>query len=390
MDELETLVKTQHGNVVESKCLSCRFYKRTDSGGEFCKAYMHSPLYLLEHGINTEECGEYEPIEKKEEEPIVEEETEVMMTRPIIKNKEWKAIAKAAKEGNPRALGIVEKYGSKELTQEELDKMLQAFFAPEAEPIAVEEDVTLGLKNYGVKEEEPVVKEEEVAVEEAPVAEEEKPAIEEKPEELKTIDESKTPVDTPVVDISALLDKDLDGIIDKKEIEDMDFSIFIKNKKKDNMRARKGHDHFSTYDADGRADYLTKKEDEYGHSFDNSRKNIERKFKDMDGAISGYLFSVNSLPDDASEVDDIKVSELYDKLTDSDEIMGAFGRSWDEEDTGAMKATLETLVQEYGKANVLAVLNSLKSDNCAFRDFRCGQIDEEVKRYNKSLEELLK
>lgn len=305
----------------------------------------------------------------------------------IIKNKDFKALSDAAKSGNQKALGILEKYQSKDgsLNQESLDKLIEEFYLPESEPISeqqetapAEEEIPNPIKDepeepepisLGVSVVEPITSHLEYS---------------ESPDSLA----SDKPL--PTVDISKMLDDDLEGLIDKLDIPEMSFRDFISNKKKDGLRAKKNHDHFSTYDADGRANYLTSKTDEYSHSFDNKRKDNDRKFRDMDGAISAYIFSVNGLPDDGSEMDDAKVSELYNKITDDDSIMGAFGRSWDADDDAAMKATLETLVQEYGKANVIAVLNSLKSDNGAYHDFRNGQIDQETKRYGKSLEELLK
>ena len=399
MDEqdIEFLEKSQTGEVVETRCLSCKFYRKEKN---FCTAFMHSRLYLLENGVYTEDCGAYQPIsaeaeqEQKQEEPNIEQEDKEMakpFSRPIIKGKDFKAIADAAKNGNPRALGIIEKYGSDgKITQDELDKLVAEFYIPEAEPIKPAE------------QQDPIV--------EAPAEDEVPNPIKDEPSEPEPIAlgvsdvepktsnleygdsadslESNRPL--PTVDISKLLDDDLEGLIDKIDIPDMSFRDFIKNKKKDSLRARKNHDHFAKYDADGRANYLVGKEDEYTKSFDNKRKDNERKFKDMDGAIGAYIISVDGLPDDGIEMDDAKISQLYDTITDDDGIMGAFGRSWDEEDQEAMRATLLTLVQQYGKANVIAVLNSLKSDNGAFRDFRNGQIDQETKRYGKSLEELLK
>ena len=51
---------------------------------------------------------------------------------------------------------------------------------------------------------------------------------------------------------------------------------------------------------------------------------------------------------------------------------------------------LKQLVVKYGKKNVLAALNVLKTDNNNYRDYRIGQINEEVERYNKSLDKILK
>ena len=335
-------------------------------------------------------AGEDEINENAEDIMIAKKENK--FSRPIIKGKDFKAIADAAKNGNPRALGIIEKYGSDgKITQDELDKLVAEFYIPEAEPIKPAEEPEPAVEEAPAEEEIPNPIKDEPA-EPEPIALGVS-AVEPTTSNLEYSDsadslESDKPLFT--VDISKLLDDDLEGLIDKIDIPDMSFRDFIKNKKKDSLRARKNHDHFAKYDADGRTSYLVGKEDEYAKSFDNKRKDNERKFKDMDGAIGAYIISVDGLPDDGVEMDDAKISQLYDTITDDDGIMGAFGRSWDEEDQEAMRATLLTLVQQYGKANVIAVLNSLKSDNGAFRDFRNGQIDQETKRYGKSLEELLK
>lgn len=286
--------------------------------------------------------------------------------RAIIKNKDWKAIQEAARNGNEKAIAIIQRYGDPKSSQEDLDRMVLGFYEPEAEPIK-----------------------EEITQESAPEPEPE-PKPDPEPEPI-ALDPSDAEPEAPTpVDISKLLDDDLDGLLDKNEISEFSFRDFIKNKKKDGLRAKKNREHFAVYDPDGKKRYVESKSEEYNHSFDNARLNNERKFKDIDGAIGGYIISVGDLPDDGADIDDAIVSEIYDKITDDDAVMGAFGRSWDQDDDGAMKATLQALVRQYGKANVLATLNTLKADNCAYRDYRNGQFDQEAKRYAKSLEDLLK
>ena len=58
--------------------------------------------------------------------------------------------------------------------------------------------------------------------------------------------------------------------------------------------------------------------------------------------------------------------------------------------TQETKETLQELVIKYGKKNIMAVLNTLKSDVDNFKSFKNNQIDDEVNRYTKSIEKLLK
>ena len=94
--------------------------------------------------------------------------------------------------------------------------------------------------------------------------------------------------------------------------------------------------------------------------------------------------------DDSVEIDVNTMGNAYDEIMDNNGIMHSFGRHWDEVDTGHVIDDLKHLVAKYGKKNVLAALNVLKTDNSNFRDYRLGQINEEVERYNKSLDKILK
>ena len=80
----------------------------------------------------------------------------------------------------------------------------------------------------------------------------------------------------------------------------------------------------------------------------------------------------------------------YNDIMDNNGIMHSFGRHWDDVDTAHVIDDLKILVEKYGKKNVLAALNVLKTDNGNFRDYRLGQINEEVERYNKSLDKIFK
>ena len=65
-------------------------------------------------------------------------------------------------------------------------------------------------------------------------------------------------------------------------------------------------------------------------------------------------------------------------------------RYWDETDNAGLKEILQSLVVKYGKKNIMAVLNTLKNDIDSYKSYKNNQIDEEVNRYTKSIEKLLK
>jgi N-methylhydantoinase B/oxoprolinase/acetone carboxylase alpha subunit len=70
--------------------------------------------------------------------------------------------------------------------------------------------------------------------------------------------------------------------------------------------------------------------------------------------------------------------------------MKSFGRHWDETDNQEMESTLQRLVLQYGKKNVMAVLNTLRGDADNYSKHKVNQIDTEINRYSKSLDNLLK
>jgi hypothetical protein len=94
--------------------------------------------------------------------------------------------------------------------------------------------------------------------------------------------------------------------------------------------------------------------------------------------------------DDGVEMDMDKVASAYNDFTTDAEAMGSFGRHWDENDNALIVAKLQGLVAQYGKQNVAAALNTISSDNDNYRDFLNNQIDSEVSRYTKSIENILK
>ena len=285
---------------------------------------------------------------------------------PFLKNKDFKAIISAQKGGNPKAIAIIQAY-LKGGTQDDLDRMVHDFYNPDP------------LVDAAKQEQDPINKPAVKAVEET-----ENPQKDEEP----SVDETPDPEAAP--DISSELDSDLDGLIDEDNIKDMSFEDFIAAKGKDANRLSKSADHFKMYDPKGREAYLSKKEGEYSEGMNPRRHDIDRSFRDMDGALGAYSKYIGECPDDEMKLDSTSTDDVYKDISDFSKSSHAFGRSWDEEDMGEIKEKLIELVGKYGKSNVAAALNVIKGDNSAYHDKRIGQIDDAIKHYNKQLEGLLK
>ena len=193
-----------------------------------------------------------------------------------------------------------------------------------------------------------------------------------------------------VVDLTSELNGELDGLIDVEEVEPMSFHDFLGRKRKDGLRARKNADYFKAYDQEGRNAYLSKKKDEYANGFAGARRKNERGFNDINGSLDLYAQMVTDLPDDENEIDVSVASNAYDDFTGNEDTMSAFGRSWDDGDNEAIKSALVALVGKYGKKNVMAVLNTLREDNAAWRKHNDGRIDNAISNYGKALDGLLK
>lgn len=262
----------------------------------------------------------------------------------IFNNKQFTEIYRASKNGNEKAKAIIDKY-MQGGNPDEISRLIDEYYSPKTEP---------------------------------------EPELEEEQEQSQP-EEPDAPVD-----ISGDLDKDMDGLIDEAKFDDMDFASFLKNKKRDTIRGKKNSDYFKAYDEEGRHNYLSKKEDEYGKSFDTKRRDIDRSFKDMDNSLSAYAQSVQDQPDDAIETDMGQADKAYDELVSLGEKSHSFGRSWDSDDMNEVTEKLMQLIQTYGKKNVLAAINILKGDNQAFRDHKVNSIDKAIKDYNGKLEGLLK
>lgn len=280
-----------------------------------------------------------------------------------IDNKRFKEILEAKRNGNEKAIAIISKY-MQGGTQDELNRLVDDYYAtpvqgedivppmPEANPEEAEAPVSIGDHQDMV----PV----EQALEES------------------------------VPDLYETLDGELDGIIDVPEIQDSTFEEFLANKRRDQSRLRKNRDYFGAFDPQGREEYIKRKKGEFSDSFSTRRSDIDRQFRDMDGAIDMYSQYVTDGPDDEVEFNADVVDKAYGDIIDYGKKSHSFGRGWDDGDLSSVKEKLAELIKGYGKANVVAALNALKGDNMHFRDHRINQIDKGISDYGNALDKLLK
>ena len=298
------------------------------------------------------------------------------MANRFINLRKLKELQAAQKAGNPKAKAIIDKYMEPQADMEAVYRLMDDYYA-EA-PIDTLNQI-----------QEPAQVEQETP---EPVAPEQ---IEQRAEaEAQSIvPEVEQPIQMPEfaeVDISADLDRELDGLIDDYSVKDYSLKDYLSDKRKNANRAKKDASYFKAFDQAGRENYLSKKKDEYLHGFDNRLRDAERAYNDMDGAIGKYSQLVTDLPDDENEIDVGRAGEAYDELTQNESVMGAFGRSWDDADVETIKTTLTDMVARYGKKNVVAVLNTIREDNNAWYGESKGRIDDSVSKYGKALDGLLK
>ena len=276
----------------------------------------------------------------------------------FIQNSKFREISEAAKNGNEKALMIIQALRKKS-SQGDLDALVNDYYAI------------------------PTINQEEV--ENAKMDEFEAPE-----QEIEEVNQADVSSDVQEIDLTKILDGELDGLIDENEIDDLNFNDYLKNKSRDSLRSRKGADYFKAYDQNGRASYMTDKINGYKSKFDGRLKDIERKYNDMNQSVALYSKNVGNMIDDNVELDLNVASKVYDELTNDEVAMGSIVRHWDESDNNIMMEKLKGLIANYGKQNVMAALNTLNSDNNNYRDFLNNQIDTEISRYSKSLEGLLK
>lgn len=273
----------------------------------------------------------------------------------FIQNNKFREIRESAKAGNEKAMKIIQGLRNG-VSQDDINNLVSDYYSLET-PNEVKEEIAT----------------EQIL-----------------PEEIVPEPQIEQPQPNEVVDWSSFLDEEMNDLLDENEIDNLSFNDFLKNKNRDMLRSRKNADYFKAYDFDGRQNYMNSKIDTYKNKFNNQFKNIDRNYRDMDKSINKYIENTNLELDDGKELDMPTVDTAYNVMTTNEDLMSGFGRSWDDADNQEVFAILREYIQTYGKNNVLAVLNTLKSDNANYRDFRTNQIDSEIGRYSKSIENLLK
>ena len=289
----------------------------------------------------------------------------------FINNRKMKEIMTAAQNGNEKALMILQAM-RKGNSQQDVDGLVNDYYniVNDVQPVEL------------IEENAPIQPEVEIDAISAEM-------------DTEDIDQPEMEVDVPeilpeVTDLSDLLSAEMEGLLDENEIEELTFNKFLDNKRRDGLRARKNADYFKAFDLEGRNNYAGNKIAEYGKKFDGNRRNIEREHNDLTNSIDNHINSVSLLLDDEAELDMNVANSAYDDLIGNEGAMSQLSRYWDETDSNSLKETLQELVIKYGKKNVMAVLNTLKSDIDNYKSYKNNQIDEEVNRYTKSIEKLLK
>ena len=294
----------------------------------------------------------------------------------FINNKKFAEIRTAAKDGNEKALMILQAM-RKLQPQADIDRLVEDYYAipeePQIQPVQGE--------NYNVAEEQPK--------EEVPTASDELDDV--LSEDLSVNETADIPYLDGDVQSYSLDDitKDMDGLIDEDEIDDMSFADFLSDKKKNLKRAKKNADYFKMYDDDSRKQYSLNAVDKYKAKFGDLERDIDRRNKDTATALGLYEQSVEDSLDDDIELNADNADKAYSDLTDNSGAMHAFGRYWDDDDKASVIEALKVLIGKYGKKNVLAAINTLKSDNENYKSYMHNRIDTEVGKYSKNLENLL-
>ena len=287
----------------------------------------------------------------------------------FINYKQLQELQEAARNGNENAKNIIGKYMEDQPDMDSIERLIGEYYG------------NAGMKELELKDE----IEKGGNVENAYAQEIAEPHEEIEEEEIIEEIQPEEPID-----ISEDLDRELDGLIDDDEFDDIKFTDFIGNRKKDKLRAKKNAEYFKAFDPKGRENYLNGKLSEYDNGFGERRRKIERGVSDIDSAISKYGEYVTDLPEDEIEVNIDSVSQAYDDFTKDEATMDAFGRHWDEHDLEQIKGVLQSLANQYGKKNVQAILNTLREDCKAWGEFCNGRIKNSVDTYGKALSNLLK
>lgn len=294
----------------------------------------------------------------------------------FLNNKKFLEIKQAGKDGNEKAKMILQAM-RKGSTQADLDRLVDDYYNLNDDKDDIESF------NWGDDDEDEV----ELNQDSQEFVENDTPIQQTQVKEPTIPQELKPQI---VQDLSEVLDKDTDGLFDENEIKDVTFSDFLKTKKRDANRSKKNAEYFKAYDMNGRQKYMQGKIDNYKKKFNNKLRDIDRKYNDTNKSLDFYSMKANDMLDDDIEMDMTKSMQAYDDFTNSEPIMSAFGRYYDEQDTNDVVFALKELMRRYGKKNVINALNTLKSDNESYKKYLDNQIDTEIGRYTKSIENILK
>ena len=282
----------------------------------------------------------------------------------FINNKKFAEIRNAAKNGDEKALKVLQAM-RKMQPQADIDRLVEDYYAipaPAVEETPETPTVTDDLRLDDANVVDSVIS--------------------------SDIDDSDGDVTTITYNLDDIT-KDMDGLIDEDEVEDMSFSDFLADKKRNMMRARKNADYFKMYDNDSRSKYAADAVAKYKAKFGDLERDIDRRNKDTMTALGMYEQSVGDELDDEVELSADNADKAYSDLIDNSGAMHSFGRYWDEEDKANVITELKALIGKYGKKNVLAAINTLKSDNENYKSYMHNKIDTEVEKYSKNLENLL-
>lgn len=282
----------------------------------------------------------------------------------FINNKKFAEIRNAAKNGDEKALKVLQAM-RKMQPQADIDRLVEDYYAIPA-PAVEETPETSAVAD-------------DLSLDDASVVD-------------SVISSDIADSDGDVMTITYNLEditKDMDGLVDEDEVEDMSFSDFLADKKRNMMRARKNADYFKMYDNDSRSKYATDAVAKYKAKFGDLERDIDRRSKDTMTALGMYEQSVGDELDDEVELNADNADKAYSDLIDNSGAMHSFGRYWDEEDKANVITELKALIGKYGKKNVLAAINTLKSDNENYKSYMHNKIDTEVGKYSKNLENLL-
>lgn len=290
----------------------------------------------------------------------------------FINNAKLQEIRSASRNGNEKA-GMVLQALRKGASQADVDRLVNDYYNIDATD-AVENTANVDL----------------------PMPEQPRPEVfddieKEKPSDAPT---HSTPYQNELIqddeDFDKRLDDDLKDIVTENKLDDVDFSKFLKDKANNSAKALKTADYFKAYDPEKREGYLMNKVQKYNDSFNGKRRNAERKYNDMSKSLSLYSQNVNDMLDDSIELDLSQMNNAYNDFVNNENTMSSFGRYWDDQDNEDIKNILAGLVKQYGKKNIIAMLNTLTSDATNYKDYLDNQVETEVGRYSKDIEKLLK